>query len=138
MIKMNIKNTTVKKERGNDMSAETYIDFWGVLAALSFAGMMGAFLWRMIKISSPFRIVVPRVPGSPQRILVPIADILSAERGIDLARRLRENLKTEVRLLHVIEVPMTLPLEASLPQEETKAREIFRRGESLANLWGNF
>jgi hypothetical protein len=44
MIKMNIKNTTVKKERGNDMSAETYIDFWGVLTALSFAGTMGAFL----------------------------------------------------------------------------------------------
>jgi nucleotide-binding universal stress UspA family protein len=49
----------------------------------------------------------------------------------------RENLETEIRLLHVIEVPMTLPLEASLPQEETKAREILRRGESLANLWGS-
>jgi nucleotide-binding universal stress UspA family protein len=91
----------------------------------------------MIKISSPFRIVVPRIPGSPQRILIPILDIPSVERGIDLARRLRENLETEIRLLHVIEVPMTLPLEASLPQEETKAREILRRGESLANLWGS-
>lgn len=118
------------------MSATTYINFWGVLAALSFAGMMGFVLWRMLQISRALRIVVPRIPGSPPRILVPISDAPSSQRGIDLARRLRENPEAEIRVLHVIEVPMTLPLDARLPHAETKAKEILRRAESWASCRG--
>lgn len=118
------------------MSATTYINLWGVLAALSFAGTMGIILWRMLQISRALRIVVPRIPGSPQRILVPISDAPSSQRGIDLARRLRVNPEAEIRLLHVIEVPMTLPLDARLPHAETKAKEILRRAESRANCGG--
>lgn len=118
------------------MSAAAYINFWGVLAALSFAGTMGIILWRMLQISRALRIVVARIPGSPQRILVPISDAPSSQRGIDLARRLRENPEAEIRLFHVIEVPMTLPLDARLPQAETKAKEILRRAESWANCRG--
>ncbi len=118
------------------MSAAAYINFWGVWAALSFAGTMGMILWRMLQISRALRIVVARIPGSPQRILVPISAAPSSQRGIDLARRLRENPEAEIRLLHVIEVPMTLPLDARLPQAETKAKKILRRAESWANCRG--
>ena len=118
------------------MSAAAYINFWGVLAALSFAGTMGIILWRMLQVSRALRIVVARIPGSPQRILVPISDAPSSQRGIDLARRLRENPEAEIRLFHVIEVPMTLPLDARLPHAETKAKEILRRAESWANCRG--
>ena len=118
------------------MIAATHINFWGVLAALSFAGTMGIILWRMLQISRALRIVVARIPGSPQRILVPISDTPSSQRGIDLARRLRENPEAKIRLLHVIEVPMTLPLDARLPQAEIKAKEILRRAESWANCRG--
>lgn len=118
------------------MSATTYINFQGVLAALLFAGMMGMILWRMLQTSRALRIVVARIPGSPQRILVPISDVPSSQRGIDLARRLRENPETEIRVLHVIEVPMTFPLDARLAQAETKAKEILRRAQSWANWRG--
>lgn len=118
------------------MSATTYINFQGVLAALLFAGMMGMILWGMLQTSRALRIVVARIPGSPQRILVPISDVPSSQRGIDLARRLRENPETEIRVLHVIEVPMTFPLDARLAQAETKAKEILRRAQSWANWRG--
>ena len=38
------------------MSAAVYINFWGVLVALSFAGTMGIILWRMLQISRALRI----------------------------------------------------------------------------------
>jgi len=129
---LKIRSTWEKKEV-DDMSAAASINFWGVLAALSFAGMMGMILWRMLQVSRTLRIAVARIPGSPQRILVPISDAPSSQRGIDLARRLRETPEAEIRLLHVIEVPMTLPLDARLPHAETKAKEILRQAESWAN-----
>jgi hypothetical protein len=53
------------------MSAAASINFWGVLAALSFAGMMGMILWRMLRVSRALRIVVARIPGFPRGFCCP-------------------------------------------------------------------
>jgi nucleotide-binding universal stress UspA family protein len=53
-----------------------------------------------------------------------------------LACRLGEEQKAEVYLINVIEVPRTLPMEAPMPEAETKAQEILKEGESIVSLRG--
>jgi nucleotide-binding universal stress UspA family protein len=77
-----------------------------------------------------------RAVGAIKKILVPTSGTLYSERGIELACRLGEEQKAEVYLVTVIEVPRTLPLEASLPDAEAKAEDIIKRGGEIVSLRG--
>ena len=57
------------------------------------------------------RIVVPIVPGRPSDDALDVACRLAAERG------------ARVVALSVIEVPLELPLDAELPEEEGQAND---------------
>lgn len=65
---------------------------------------------------------VRRTVSSLRRILVPITDVLATERAVELACRLGESQKAEVILVHVMEVPFTLALDASQPVLEAHAQ----------------
>ena len=53
-----------------------------------------------------------------------------------MACRLGQEQQAEIYLVNVIEVPRTLPLEAPLPEAETKAGDIIKRGEEIVILRG--
>jgi len=56
-------------------------------------------------------------------ILVPMVDLLDWEHGIDLACRLAIGARAVIQLVYLLEVPLSLPLGAALPEAEQAAKE---------------
>ena len=113
--------------------------FPGTLLALAFATSMGSLLWWMMHVPPPIPAVVARVRrtvGAVRRILVPIEDSEYARRAIEVACRLGERQKAEVILVHVIEVPMTLPLNAPLPDSEARAWKVLEEAKQIVSFHG--
>ncbi len=121
------------------MGSEIHMSFLGTLLAFVFAAFMGILLWWMFHVPRAIPLAAAkarRAVGAIKKILVPTSGTLYSERGIELACRLGEEQKAEVYLIHVIEVPRTLPMEAPMPEAETKAHEILKEGESIVSLRG--
>ena len=121
------------------MAPEIQITFLGSLLAFIFAGSMGTLLWWMFHVPKAIPLAAAkarRAVGAIRRILVPTSGTLHSERGIELACRLGEEQKAEIYLIHVIEVPRTLPLGAPMPEAETKAENIVKEGETIISLRG--
>jgi len=94
------------------MAPEIQITFLGSLLAFIFAGSMGTLLWWMFHVPKAIPLAAAkarRAVGAIRRILVPTSGTLHSERGIELACRLGEEQKAEIYLIHIIEVPRTLP-----------------------------
>ncbi|MEW6685946.1 MAG: universal stress protein [Candidatus Edwardsbacteria bacterium] len=107
---------------------------WGVLFALVFAASMGGLLWWMLHPPKPVLATVAQVRYAVKalkRILVPTIGTTYSEKGVELACRLGKEQEAELILAYVIEVPLTLPLEAPLPQAEIKAKEALTRAEAI-------
>ncbi len=71
-----------------------------------------------------------------RRILVPIRGFLHEERAVELACRLGQEQKSQILLVSVIEVPLTLSLGTPLPEEEERAAEALRRSAELVKAHG--
>ena len=70
------------------------------------------------------RIVVPIVPGRPSDDALDVACRLAAERG------------SRVVALTVIEVPLELPLDADLPDEERRANDELDEAVAIGETYG--
>ncbi len=115
------------------------ITFLGILLAFVFAVSLGTLLWWMLHVPRAIPMAAAkarRAVGAIKKILVPTSGTPYSERGIELACRLGEEQKAEIYLINVIEVPRTLPLEAPLPEAETMAGEILKRGGEIVSLRG--
>lgn len=66
-----------------------------------------------------------------RRILVPVRGFRHEERAVELACRLGREQKSQIVLVSVIEVPLTLSLGSAMPQEEERAQEALRRSAEL-------
>jgi nucleotide-binding universal stress UspA family protein len=121
------------------MGSEIQISFLGALLAFCFAASMGILLWWMFHVPRVIPLAAAkarRAVGAIKKIMVPTSGTLYSERGIELACRLGEEQKAEIYLVNVIEVPRTLPLEAPMPEAETRAEEVIKRGEEIVTLRG--
>jgi len=106
----------------------------GCLLALIFlASMVSLYLW-MFRLPPvlPHQVVkVRRTVSALQRIIVPVVETVPAERAVEIAARLGQEQRAEIILVYVIEVPLTLPLSASMPVQETAAKDTLRTAEVL-------
>ena len=121
------------------MPHEIQVTFLGSLLAFIFAASMGSLLWWMFHVPKAIPLAAAkarRAVGAIKRILVPTSGTLYSERGIELACRLGEEQRAEIYLIHIIEVPRTLPLGAPMPEAETKAQNIVNEGETIVSLRG--
>ena len=121
------------------MGSEIQMSFVGVFLAFLFVVSMGILLRWMFRVPKAIPLAAAkarRAVGAIKKILVPTSGTLYSERGIELACRLGEEQKAEIYLINVIEVPRTLPLEAPLPDAESKSKDILRRGEAIVTLRG--
>jgi len=121
------------------MGSEIQITFLGAFLAFIFVVSMGILLWWMFHVPRAIPLAAAkarRAVGAIKKILVPTSGTLYSERGIELACRLGEEQKAEIYLVNVIEVPRTLPLEAPMPDAETRAEEVIKRGEEIVTLRG--
>src|ERR671936_386941 len=71
--------------------------------------------------------VGPAIALEYRNILVPVSEALESEEAVDLAARLAAERGASIAALSVIEVPLELPLDARLPEEERRAEAPFHQ-----------
>jgi nucleotide-binding universal stress UspA family protein len=69
-------------------------------------------------------------------VVVPVVDSQLSQRALEAAARLAANRGAEVTVVNVIEVPLGLPLDALLDEEEADARDLLRRAQALVESFG--
>ncbi len=75
----------------------------------------------------------PTLPASLQedvvydQLLVPVRDTQVSDEMMVLACQLATERKSSIDALYVIEVPLNLPIDASLPEERERARQVLER-----------
>ncbi len=109
-----------------------------VLAAIFVSSMAVLFIW-MFHVPPALPLPVVKVHGSVEavhKILVPIVEAISSERAVELACRLGNGKKADLVLAHVIVVPYTIPLEASIPEREREGKEAVELGATIAHQYG--
>jgi len=95
---------------------------------------MGSLLWWMLHPPKAVSMVAAKVRvaiDAIKVILVPTNGSEYSERGIELACRLGQEQSATIRLINIIEVPLSLPLGAHLPGREEAAQEILNRGKGI-------
>lgn len=114
------------------MTEQAQIHPLGVALALAFALSIGSLLWWMLHPPAPKRapIPVPAAPGIP-RILVGFHGSPFGEKLLRLACELAREESAPVTALYVVEVPMTLPLGASVPEEDLRAEQVLQRAREI-------
>lgn|SRR5574341_632116 len=111
----------------------------GILVAVIFASsMIALFVW-MFRVPPVLPLPVVKVHTSleaVQKILVPIVEVIPAERAVELACRLGNGKKANLVLVHVIVVPYTMPLDAEMPEREKIGHEALELGCMIARRFG--
>lgn len=118
---------------------EVHMTALGILLALLFALSMGGLLWWMLHVPRAVSESAARVwrsVGAIKTILVPVMGTDYSNRGIELACRIGMEQKAEILLTYVVEIPLSLPLDAPMPEEDKKGREILERARSVVAVHG--
>jgi APA family basic amino acid/polyamine antiporter len=106
---------------------------WLVLGAILFVAVRKARHERLLEHVEPaVADLVPEEEGIYERILVPVKLGLIGEEMLATAIRLAEERSCAVRALHVIKVPLDLPLDAELTEDEEKAEASLAEAKLLA------
>jgi APA family basic amino acid/polyamine antiporter len=71
-----------------------------------------------------------------RNILVPIVAGRESEEAVDVACRLAAERRATIVALRVIVVPLDLPLDAELPEEQRRADELLDQARSVGELYG--
>ena len=71
-----------------------------------------------------------------RRILVPLADAKESERAIDIACRLAAEHGGSLTALTVIEVPIKVPMDAYMIEEEAEAKRVLDLARAIAHRYG--
>jgi len=81
-----------------------------------------------------------RAPARPrvayQRILVPLVDSEHSELAMGIACQLAEDRGAGVTAVTVIEVPVELPLDAHMTEEEAHAQHVLDDARAIGDLYG--
>ncbi len=83
----------------------------------------------------------PTLPSTLQddvvydQLLVPVRDTAVSEEMMVLACQLATERKSSLDVLYVIEVPLNLPIDASLPEERERARQVLERAAQAADMF---
>ena len=105
----------------------------GIVAYVIFRKAQGYSLTETVK--------SPDLPASLQedvvydQLLVPVRDTVVSEEMMVLACQLATERNSSIDALYVIEVPLNLPIDASLPEERQRAGRILERAAQAADLF---
>ncbi len=116
------------------MTVSPHVTALGAALGFVFGALMLSILWWMLHPPAQVSLSVAKAKiavSAIKKIIVPTAGTTYAEKAIELACRLGEQQKAEIVVAHVIEVPFTLPLNASMAKAEAAAGEVLARGEEI-------
>lgn len=116
------------------MNPAPQVTFLGALLALIFGGSLSSILWWMLHPPAQVSLSVAKARvavSAIKKIIVPTTGTTYSEKAVELACRLGEQQKAEIIVTYVIEIPFTLPLNASMEKAETIANDVLARGVDI-------
>ncbi len=118
------------------MNIVPHLTFLGALIAAIFAGAMFSIIWWMLHPPPQVSLSVAKAKvavSAIKKIIVPTVGTTYSEKAVELACRLGKEQKAEVVIAYVIEVPFTLPLNATMAKAEAIAKEVVKRAEDIVH-----
>jgi APA family basic amino acid/polyamine antiporter len=85
---------------------------------------------------APVLVLGPSLTVEYRTILVPVVRSAESEEALVAAARLAAERRATVVVVHVIEVPLDLPLDVALPQPEEDANEVLDNAAALVESYG--
>ena len=79
---------------------------------------------------------IARSRGEYHRILVPLVEGLASEQAMAIACRLAAEKRTSVTAVTVVEVPVELPLDAHMFDEEANAKRVLAEAAAIGDRYG--
>jgi len=111
----------------------------GIVIAVAFATAMGGLLLWMFRLPVQVSAEAAKMRRSlygARRIMVPVVEAPYSGHAVELACRLGHEQKAEIVLVHVVEVPMTLPLGVPLPAAQEAADRVLNTAKEIVALHG--
>jgi basic amino acid/polyamine antiporter, APA family len=115
---------------------------WAGLAWLA-VGLAGYVVYRRLVLKQPVTVTLrapviigPAVALEYRNILVPVKPGRPSEEAIDLACRLATERRATIAAVSVVVVPLELPLDSRLEEEERRADEALDAAAAIAELYG--
>jgi basic amino acid/polyamine antiporter, APA family len=116
---------------------------WAGLAWLAL-GFVGYTIYRRRFLHEPLRATVrapvmvlgPSLTVEYRTIVVPVVRSEESEEALVAAARLAAERRATVVVLHVIEVPLDLPLDVELPEAEAEADDVLDNAAALVESYG--
>ena len=108
----------------------------GFILAVLFTGAMISIIWWMLHPPPQISLSTAKATvavSAIHRIIVPTTGTTYSEKAVELACRLGRAQKAEIVVAYVIEVPFTLPLNASMGKTEAIAKEVVERARDIVN-----
>jgi APA family basic amino acid/polyamine antiporter len=107
-------------------------------------GLVIYWLYRRFVVHEPLRATVraptlvlgPSLTVEYRTIVVPVLRTAESEEALVAAARLASERGARVVLVAVLEVPLDLPLDASLPEEEDRAEAVLDSSQALLESYG--
>ena len=106
------------------------VDPVGAVLAVAFTATVGSLVWWMLHPRAAVPVLVA-APGAGGSVLVGVKRSWSMEALVTLASALAAARQLELVMVYVVEVPMVLPLDASMPQLEAEANEALAQAQSV-------
>lgn len=116
------------------------ITWVGALVALIYVGSIGSILWWMLHVPKAGDIEahvsrIKREAGRFAHIVVPVQGDTLSDRLVALGSQMAKYRGATMDVLYVVEVPLTLPLDAVSEQQRERAEETMRRAAKIAHKY---
>jgi basic amino acid/polyamine antiporter, APA family len=116
---------------------------WAGMAWIAL-GFVGYAIYRRQSLKVPLRATVrapvivlgPSLTVEYRTIVVPVVRTAESEEALVAAARLAAERSSRVAVVHVIEVPLDLPLDVQLPDAEAEADEILDQSTAIVESYG--
>jgi APA family basic amino acid/polyamine antiporter len=123
--------------------AQEEVTRWAGLGWLAI-GFVGYVLYRRRVLGLPLKQTVrapalvlgPSLRIEYRSIVVPVVRSAESEEALVAAARLAAERRATVAIVHVLEIPMDLPLNAAMPDEERAAIELLEDAQALVESYG--
>jgi APA family basic amino acid/polyamine antiporter len=111
---------------------------WLVIGFSGYAVYRRRFLHEPLRatVRAPIMVLGPSLTVEYRTVVVPVTRSAESEEALVAAARLADERRARVAVVHVIEVPLDLPLDVDLPDREDKADEILDNSAAIVESYG--
>ncbi|MFL5672408.1 MAG: amino acid permease, partial [Chloroflexota bacterium] len=111
---------------------------WLVLGFIAYAVYRRRFIREPLTatVRAPVMILGPSLTVEYRTIVVPVTRSAESEEALVAAARLADERRARVAVIHVIEVPLDLPLDVDLPDIEAEADDILDQSAAIVESYG--